>query len=162
MSAFSADDGDTSNRWKHTFVDEFLPQPNAEWQVDAEDGDGCAANRRATDEQRASPAEVPRPFVPAWMEQNNDRMGHAVDSRQIWSLSFVAPETGPGEISSGRGHFVLAGDDVLDFKSWPIVDFRHAAVLAQTVRAFPDESCQCLIHAWSLRATAGDTLQQLA
>jgi hypothetical protein len=135
---------------KNILIDQFLTQANAKWLVDSKDGDRRAANGCPAGEQCAIPAEVPRPFVPARMKQRHELACHFIDSRQIRSFFPVARETGPSEISSDRGAAVLPGNDVLDFKSWPIEFFGHVAILAQSVRALPDESCQGLIHARSL------------
>src|SRR5208283_2799039 len=61
--------GPASLRREHAFRDQPFAEFDAEGVVDAEQGDGDAADRRAADEDHSLPAEVPRPFVAAGVEE---------------------------------------------------------------------------------------------
>jgi len=60
--------GDTSLGGEHAFDDKLLAKFDTEGLVDAEDGDGDAADRRKADQICALPAEVFCPFVAAGIE----------------------------------------------------------------------------------------------
>jgi hypothetical protein len=50
----------------------------------------CPADRRLTHEQRPLPPEMPRPFVPPWIEQRMYLLRFGIDTRDVRSLMSVA------------------------------------------------------------------------
>ena len=55
--------------WEDAFGNQLRSMPNAMRQVDAEHGDGSAADRGAADQDRPLPAEVAGPAVSARIEE---------------------------------------------------------------------------------------------
>ncbi len=81
--------GPASLRREHAFRDQPFAEFDAEGVVDAEQGDGDAADRRAADEDHSLPAEVPRPFVAAGVEEWRELAGLRIPAADIRSFERI-------------------------------------------------------------------------
>src|SRR4051794_5950119 len=62
------------------FVNQFLPEPNPEGQIDAENGHRRSPGRRPPTKDRAAPAKMARPLVSARVKQRHDGPRRRVDA----------------------------------------------------------------------------------
>src|SRR5437762_797725 len=112
---------------------------NAMRQVDAEYGDGRAADRGAADQDWPGPAEVTHPPVPPRVEEPRALASVGVDACEVRALVVVVGEAGEREVAGDRLAPVLFGDDVIDLEGKLVVVLRHPAILTAVVSALPDE-----------------------
>src|SRR5206468_1999052 len=100
----------------------------------------------AADQNRALPTEVPRPFVPAWVEEPGPFPSFRVDPGQVRAFVVVVGETGKGEIGRDRFAAVLLGNDVVELEPRRRVRLRELAVLAAISRPFAYQIGKSGIH----------------
>ena len=74
---------------KLTLLDQDFAEFDAVLVVDVEQGDGDATDGRAADQVRPFPAEMPRPFVAAGVEQRRDLAGLLVEAGQVGTLERI-------------------------------------------------------------------------
>ncbi len=83
-----------SSRWREQpFLDQPFAQFNAYRVVHLEQRNRDAADRRKTDESATFPAEVPRPLVPARVEERRELARQLVSRRNVTSFVTVAVKT---------------------------------------------------------------------
>jgi len=135
-----------SRRFEDTLVDQLRPVPNAMRQIDRQDNNGGATDRRAAHQHRAVPAEVPVPLVTARIEEPTFLARLWVDASQVRTLVTVTRETGRGAILKIIPASVLFGDDVLDLEHKFVELLRHPAVFATVACPFQDFLSDGIVH----------------
>lgn len=91
----------TSGRREESLVDESLPIGDAVLEVDFQHRDGYAADGGAADQDRAVPAEVPAPLVPAGGEKRRELA--SVEPCNAGALVVIAGVAGQAQIAGPRG-----------------------------------------------------------
>lgn len=116
-------------------------------EVHAQDRHGRAANGRATDQDRAFPAEMPGPFVPPRVKEPGKFLGDWVNAGQVRPLVQVVLVAGKGQIAWGIRTAVLTSDNVFDLE-WEerIILLMEPAVFAASPGALPDQFPRRCIH----------------
>ncbi len=103
--------------WEQTLRDERGPLRHPNRQIDRQQGDRGSPNGRPPDEDRPLPAEVPRPFVTAGVEEPDLLSGPGIDTRQIGSFVVVVRQASEGQVGSDRAAAMLLRNDVMDLEA---------------------------------------------
>lgn len=128
------------------FGNELGSMPNAMIHVDAEYGNGGAADGGAADQDRPVPAEVTRPLVTARIEEPRAPARFGIDAGKVRTFVMVVGEASERKVAGDRLAPMLFGDDVIDLKGNFIVDLRHPAILTTVVSALPNQLGKSDVH----------------
>src|SRR5262245_32224826 len=85
-------------------------------QVDGQDSDRRPPDRRAADEERPSPAEVPGPGHPPRVKEPGELAAPGIEAGEVGALVVVAREAGQGQVAGNGLTAVLLGDNVVDLE----------------------------------------------
>ena len=117
------------------------------WPIDAEHGNGSAANRSQAHEPRFLPCKMFSPDVPPRVEQACHSAGLRVDSRKIGAFVAVAAEASQREVWQFGGAAVFLWDDVVHLETQFCEAFGKLAILSPEARASPDLRIAPGVHA---------------
>ncbi len=95
-------------------LDERCAQGDAVREIHAQHHDGCSADGRAANQERALAAKVVTPFVTVWVNKPGNLAGYGIDAGHVRAFAQIILMAGISKIIQEIAATMLPGNDVLN------------------------------------------------